>query len=141
MAVFDSSLVLPDRAEVYVGAPAPSHLFLEPALADGVTTVESRTAPGLTWVSPDLEPRPILIGPSTARADLRPALAIGVDRFRAGVRNGYAVARARMELDDAVLEYALSPSLSRARAEAARLAEAAQAWSSSVANYAEELAR
>jgi hypothetical protein len=37
MAVFDSSLVLPDAAEMYVGDEAPSFLFLERAAPAGAT--------------------------------------------------------------------------------------------------------
>lgn len=43
--------------------------------------------PGLTWLAP-LEARPIVIGPSAARPELRPALALDVARFRAELHRG-----------------------------------------------------
>lgn len=132
-------LELPDAADIYVGTtPAPAHLFLEAALADGVMTVESRTATALTFYVP-LESRPIQLGPAADHPGLRPVLALPVAAWVTARRHGLEIGRRRMELDKAAVRYALSPSLSRARAEVVDLGDAAEAWVAANTRYAREL--
>ncbi|MFD2792552.1 hypothetical protein ACFS27_03225 [Promicromonospora vindobonensis] len=98
-----------------------------------------RTHPaGLTWYAP-LESRPIVLGPSEDHPDLRPALALDAGRFWSGARHGLAVGRARVQLDDAAVRYALSADLRRAPAEVAALAQAATAWDHAIHAYAKDL--
>lgn len=92
---------------------------------------------GLTWVEP-LVPRPIALGPSTDHPEVRPVLALDAHRFWSGARHGLAVGRARVELDDAAVRYALSADLCRAPAEVAALAQAATAWDAAIHAYAKE---
>lgn len=134
-------LELPDAGDPYVGTiTAPSHLFLEQALADGVVTAPSYTATALTFFVP-LEARPILLGPAADQPELRPVLAIGHAAWVAARRHGLEIGRARLELDKAAVRYALSPSLSRARAEVVELGDMAEAWVAANTRYARELTR
>lgn len=94
--------------------------------------------PGLTWYVP-LLPRPILIGPSEDHPDVHPALALNADQFWSSVHHGLRVGRARVALDLAAVQYALSASLDRARTEVADLADAAEAWATAVQEYTLEI--
>lgn len=121
-----------------VGRLAPEHMFLEAPLGDGVTTAESFTAPGLTWVVP-LEPRPIALGPSNDHPDLRPALAIDLGSWVVARRHGLDVGRARSDLDEGALWYALAPDMAAAHERLAFLVEAAARWDHAIAAYTTEL--
>lgn len=121
-----------------IGTPAPAHMFLEAPLADGHTTVESHTAPGLTWRAP-LESRPIVLGPGADHPDLRPALAIDAAAWVAGRRHGLEVGRARIDLDEGALWYAHAPDMATAHERLAFLVEAAARWDHAIAEYVTEL--
>lgn len=100
--------------------------------------LDRQTPPGMTWRAP-LMPRPIPLGPSEDRPEVRPALALDADRFWSGARHGLAVGRARIALDAAAIQYALSAQLDRARAEVSALVDAAAAWDRTLSNYSKEL--
>jgi len=95
----------PSRTAAYIppAAVSPSDL------PDG----DRPLIPGLTWVVP-LESRPIALGPSTDRPEIRPALALDADRYWSHARHGLAVGRARRDLDTAARDYALDKAITNA---------------------------
>jgi hypothetical protein len=93
---------------------------------------------GLTWVVP-AEQHPIVIGPSTDHPELHSALDLRADRFWSGARHGLAVGRARVAMDDAAIEYALSADMHSSSHLAAGLADAATAWARAAAAAAHDM--
>jgi hypothetical protein len=119
----------------------PALIQLDAVAADPATIPDQDRAhpAGLTWLAP-LEARPIVLGPSNDRPDLRPALAIGADRFWTHAHHGLAVGRARRDMDTAAVRYAFAASLDRSPHLAVAMVEAAGVWDRATTDYAKELA-
>jgi len=115
------------------GAAAP-HL---PAAVVDVAVVPDadRTHPaGLTWVAP-LEARPIALGPSADRPELRPALALDAHRFWSGARHGLEIGRRQIDVEEAAVWYALAPNMRTAPERLAYLVDAVAARAAAIDGY------
>ena len=123
--------------ESHVCAAASIQLAALAAVVTEIPDWDRAHPAGLTWIEP-LMPRPIALGPSANHPEVRPVLALDADRFWSGARHGLDIGRARVELDDAAVRYALSADLRRAPAEVAALAQAATAWDHAIHAYAKE---
>jgi len=112
------------------------------ATADPATVpdLDRPLVPGLTWVVP-LESRPIALGPSTDRPEIRPALALDADRYWSHARHGLTVGRARRDLDTAARDYALQPAPTTGAIPVlvAELSQAAAAWDKAITNAAKDM--
>jgi hypothetical protein len=126
-----------DIDESHVCASASIQLADLAADATAIPDPDRAHPASLTWVEP-LVPRPIVIGPSADRPEMRPVLAIDAHRFWSEARHGHAVGHAEIQMDTAVLHQGMASNPRQGFLRAA-VAEAAAVWVLATENYAREM--